>query len=113
MLYSQIFGSQTNKYDTYSAGKNIQCTEYLSVLLQLYLPLYFWLCCFGENPRYCYSHCIVFGVVQKLTFCNISLITEDTCSKVRVCVRYPQSNPYYQGRQFIMHFFQNYASLLT
>ena len=48
-------------------------------------------------------------VVQKLTIRNISVITEDIHSKLRVCVPYPKSNPYYQGRQFKMHFFQNYA----
>ena len=30
-----------------------------------------------------------------------------------ICVHYPKSNPYYQGRQFKKHFFQNYAPVLT
>ena len=33
---------------------------------------------FRENPRYCYSFGVVVVVgMQKLTFCNISVITED------------------------------------
>ena len=42
-----------------------------------------------------------------LTFCNISVFTEDIYLKLGVCVHYPKSNPYYQGRkQFKMHFFR-------
>ena len=33
---------------------------------------------FGENQRYCYSLGIVVIIVQKLTFCNVSVITEET-----------------------------------
>ena len=36
LLYSPIFGSRTNEYDMYLPGKNIWCTEYSSVSLQLY-----------------------------------------------------------------------------
>ena len=39
-----------------------------------------------------------------MTFCNISVIIEDICLKLRVCVHYPKSNPYYQGWQFKMFF---------
>ena len=40
-----------------------------------------------------------------LTFCNISVITEDIDLKLGVYVQYPKSNPYDQGSQFKMHFF--------
>ena len=44
----------------------------------------------------------------------MSVITEVIYLKLGVCVLYPQNNPYYQGRQFKMHFsFQNYAPFLT
>ena len=68
---------------------------------------------FGENPRYCYSlgFTVVDVVVQKLTFCNIFVITEYIYLKLRLCVQYPKSNPCYQGRQF--NFFQNYAPFST
>ena len=46
---------------------------------------------------------------KTLTFCNISVITEDIYLILGVCVHCPKSNPYYQGRQFKMHFFQDYA----
>ena len=59
---------------------------------------------FRENPRYCYSLGIIV-VVQKLAFCKISVITEDIYLKLGLCVHYQRSNPYYQGRQFKMHFF--------
>ena len=49
---------------------------------------------------------------SSLTFCNISLITEDIYLKLATCVHYPKSNLYYQGRLFKMHF-QNYAPLST
>ena len=39
---------------------------------------------FVENLRYCYS----LDIVQKLTFCNISVITEDIYFKLRVCVHF-------------------------
>ena len=42
---------------------------------------------------------------EKKTFFNIPVITEDIYLKLGVCVHYPESNPYYQGRQFKMHFF--------
>ena len=47
---------------------------------------------------------------KTLIFCYISVITEDIYFKLRTCVHYPKSNPYYQGRQFrINFFFKNYA----
>ena len=51
-------------------------------------------------------------VAQKtLTFCNISVITEEFYLKLGVCVHYRKSNPYYQERQFnFFFFFQNYAA---
>ena len=36
---------------------------------------------------------------KTLTFCNISVITEDIYLKLGIC-KYSKSNPYYQGRQF-------------
>ena len=80
----------------------------------------FWSAVFGENARYCYSLCVVIvggvvvcgsvvggcvvGGMQKLTFCDISIISEDICLKLGDCIYYPKSNPYYQGKQFIMLF---------
>ena len=43
------------------------------------------------------------GRAKTLT-CNISIITEDIYSKLKIRVHYPSSNPYYQGREFKMHF---------
>ena len=63
---------------------------------------------FQEKGRYCSSLgvvAVVFVIVQNLTFCNISVITEDIYLKLWVCVHYPKSSPYYQGRQFKMLFF--------
>ena len=50
---------------------------------------------------------------KTLKFCNISVITEDVYVKLGICVHYPKSNPYDQGRQFKLHFFQNYAPFST
>ena len=52
---------------------------------------------FRQNLRFCYSWCRV----KTLTFCNISVISEDIYLKLKLCVHYPKSNPYYQGKQFI------------
>ena len=49
--------------------------------------------------------CPVFDLKKTLTFCYISIFTEDMYLKLGVCVYYPKSSPYYQGRQFKMHFF--------
>ena len=46
-----------------------------------------------------------FWLIKTWTFCNISVFTEDIYLKLRVCVHFPKSNPYYQGRQFKMLFF--------
>ena len=43
---------------------------------------------------------------KTLTFLIISVITEDIYLKLGVCVHYPESNPYYQGRSFKMYFFR-------
>ena len=43
---------------------------------------------FCENLRYCYSRVVVIGAVQKLTFCNVSVITEDIYLKLSICVCY-------------------------
>ena len=63
----------------------------------------------GENQRYCDSRgvivVVIVVVVQKLRFCYISVICEDIYLKLGICVQYPKSNPYYQGRQFKMQFF--------
>ena len=48
---------------------------------------------------YCYRLGVVVGV-QKLTFCNISVITEDINLKLGVYIRQPKTNPYYKGKQF-------------
>ena len=45
-----------------------------------------------------------FDLEKLLTYCDISIITEDVCLKLGVGVHYPKSNPYYRGRQFKMHF---------
>ena len=47
----------------------------------------------------------LFQLGKILTFCNISVITENIYLKLGVCVHYPKSNPYYQGSRFKMHFF--------
>ena len=44
---------------------------------------------------------------------NISFIAEDIELKLGLCVHYPKINPCYQGRQFEIHFFQNYAPFST
>ena len=65
---------------------------------------------FRGNPRYCYSLgviAVVFIIMQKLTFCNISVTTEDIYLKLGICVQYTKINPYYQERQFKTHFFRN------
>ena len=35
---------------------------------------------------------------KTLTFCNMTLITEDIYLKIEVCIHYLNSNPNYQGR---------------
>ena len=42
----------------------------------------------------------LFQSIGTLTFCNISVFTEDIYLKLRICVYYPKSNLHYQGRQF-------------
>ena len=47
---------------------------------------------------------------KTVTFCNISVISEDIYWKLGVCVHCQKSDPYCQGRQFKMLFlFQNYT----
>ena len=68
--------------------------------------IFFSLAISGENLRYCYSlGLVVVVVVQKMTFCNISVITEDMYLKLRVYFHYPKSNPYFEVRQFKTHIF--------
>ena len=43
--------------------------------------------------------CPFFYLEKTLTFCKISVTTEDIYLKLGVRVNYPKSNPYYQGRQ--------------
>ena len=43
---------------------------------------------------------------KTVSFCNISVITKEIYLKLRPCVHYSKSNPYYQGRQFKMHFYE-------
>ena len=76
--------------------KNMICYEWF---------FFFSLAVFGENARYCYSLGILVIVMQKLWHFVISVITEGTFLKLGICVHYPKSNLYYQGRQFKMHFF--------
>ena len=88
---------------------------YTSRLTEIYLSLFrlFSSAVFGENPRYYYSLGVVVVVVtgvivphaETLAFCDTSLITEDIYLKFGVCVHYPKSNPYYQEKQFKIHFF--------
>ena len=68
-----------------------------------------------DNSKCIFSElCRFFDMQKKLTFCKISIITEDIYLKLRICVFYPKSDPYYQGRQFkILFFFQNYAPFST
>ena len=47
-----------------------------------------------------------FSTKTLLAFCNISVITVDIDLKLRVCVHFPKSNPYYKGRQLKMYFFR-------
>ena len=70
---------------------------------------------FGQTLGYCYSlGVVVVVVVQKLTICNISTITEYISLKIGVCVYSLKSNPYYQGRQIKKNFFfQNYVPFST
>ena len=51
---------------------------------------------FGENLRYCSTLGVVF-VVQKLTFCNISVVIEDTYFTLGICVHSPKSNQSFKG----------------
>ena len=73
------------------------------------LDVFFSSAVFGENPRYCYSLGVFFVLCRRRCakteiFYNIFVITEDIDLKLPVCVHYPMSNPYYQWRQFKMHF---------
>ena len=60
---------------------------------------------FSLAPKICYSLGVIVVIVgcritvidiQKLTFCNSSVITEDNYLKLGLCVQYPNNNPYYQ-----------------
>ena len=46
----------------------------------------------------------LFHLRKTLSFCYISVITEDIYLKLGVCVHHPKSNPCYQGTQFNLHF---------
>ena len=74
---------------------------------------HFSLAVFGENPRYCYSFGIIIVVMQKLRNFVIFLLLLKILIWNSECAFTIQSNPYYQGRQFKMHIFQNYALFLT
>ena len=64
-------------------------------ILFCYIPIVryyiFSLAVFGENLRYCYSFGVVVCVMQKLTFYNISVVTEDTYIKPVIFVHYPKT----------------------
>ena len=64
-----------------------------------------------KKKRYCLG-VFVNVFVQKLTFCNITVIIEDIYLKLGVCVHYQTGNLYYQGRQFKMHFFPQLCPFL-
>ena len=55
----------------------------------------------------------LFRLRKTLTFCNISVITGYVYLKLGVCVCYPKSKLYYEGRQFKMHFFRIMCLFLT
>ena len=67
--------------------------------------------CQGRQFRILYFFRIMtlFYSEKNLTFCNISVITQDIFLKLGICAHCLKSNPYYQGRQLKMHFIQNYA----
>ena len=62
--------------------------------------------CFRRKPEVLLWpwHCR--SCAKTLTFCNISVVTEDIYLKLGVCVHYPKSNLYYQGRQFKMYLYR-------
>ena len=79
----------------YHPGPGLGC-QASDLALGICLCALFTLAVFGENQRYCYSlGIVVVIVVQKLTFCNISVFIEDIYLKLGICVHCPKSNPYY------------------
>ena len=66
---------------------------------------------FGENLRCCYSLGVVGVVVQKLWHFVLILLLLKIYLKIWIYVHYPKSNPYYQGRQFKLHFFPELCPL--
>ena len=73
----------------------------------IFLGLYWinlYLICFLGNPRYCYSLGIIVFSLQKLTFCNIFVITRDILLKLRACDHYSS-----KGDNSKYFFFQNYV----
>ena len=58
-----------------------------------------------QNAFFFFRIMLPFRFRKTLSFGNISVITEGIYLKLRVCVPYPKSNPYRQGRQSKMLFF--------
>ena len=58
-----------------------------------------------ENAFFFFRIMHLFQLRNTLAFCNTPVINQDIDLKLGVCVHYPKSNPYYQGRQFKMDFF--------
>ena len=90
--------------------KQIRMWKQKDVPAQEVLLQYFILTEIFLDFKYRYSLGIVVvsggsGMKKTLTFCNISVITEDIFLKLRICLHYPKSNSNYQGRQFKIHFF--------
>ena len=77
----------------------------------------FLIACFRRKPEILlspWSRCCRRRHAKTLTFCEISVITEDIYFKLGISVHYPKNNPCYQGRQFKMQFgFQNYVPFST
>ena len=82
----------------------------IGVIVWEWAMQHFKLGCFRRKPEVLLQLCR--HCAKTLTFCNISAITEDIYLKLGIFVHHPK-NSYYQGRQFEMHFFQNYALILT
>ena len=130
MSFSIIFSSavfRENPRDCYSLGVVIVVVQRLTfcnisfVTEDIYILETLNMCSLSKSsPHYqgrqfkmhIFLELSPFFNLEKLTFCNISIITEDNYLKLGKCVHYPKSNPYYQGRQFkifLFFFSQNHA----
>ena len=81
--------------------------------ISVYQRIIFSLAVFGRKtkvllwPWHCHCRC-----AKSLTFCNISVITEDINLKLGICVHSPKSSPFYPGGQFKINFFTELCPLL-